>query len=308
VYSVGVDLGGTKILAGLVDETGTIVRTAELPTNAADGPDAVIRRMEAAIRDVIEDVHMSDIRGIGIGAPGPLNPRTGVVLSPPNLPGWKHIPLRQTIGERFHVPTFLENDANAAALAEYRFGAGKGTANMIYLTISTGIGAGLILDGKLYHGAGGFAGEIGHMVVDAHGIECACGNRGCLEALSSGTAIARRAEQLLGRPSSAKEVAQLAAEGDPVAKTVLDEAFYHLGVGLVSLVNTFNPSKIVIGGGVSQIGEVMFQTLTDYVQHHAHPATASMVEIVPAKLGKYSGMLGGAALPLLDSIASSQAS
>jgi glucokinase len=308
VYSIGVDLGGTKILAGLVNETGTIERIVELSTNASEGPEAVIERIVKSVREVKGTINNNEISGIGIGAPGPLDPLTGIVLSPPNLPGWDKIPLRQRIHEYFDLPSYLENDANAAALAEYRFGAGRGADDMVYITVSTGIGAGLILNGRLYHGAGGYAGEIGHMVVDAHGPECSCGNRGCLEALASGTAIARKATEAFGRPCTSKEVAEMAAEGNTVAASILDEAFHYLGIGLSSIVNLFNPSKIVIGGGVSQIGDVMFRRLSNIVRTKSFPAPGAMVEIVPAQLGRNSGMLGGAVLPWIYGSSSTHAS
>ncbi|WAH38163.1 ROK family protein [Alicyclobacillus dauci] len=307
MYSIGVDLGGTKILTGLVDHVGVIYNTVERSTKAEDGPEAVIERIARSIEEVTETVSINEICGIGIGAPGPLDSLTGVVLSPPNLPGWDNIPLRQRIEERFGIPTFLENDANVAALAEHRFGAGRGVDDMVYITVSTGIGAGLILGGRLYGGAGGFAGEIGHIVVDANGRPCVCGNRGCLEAVASGTAIGRKAEQVFNRPVSAKEVAAMAATGNPEARAIFDEAIHYLGMGLVSIVNLFNPSKIVIGGGVSRIGDAMFHPLSRKVKERAFPAPAAMVDIVPAQLGPNSGLLGGAALPLTQQAGSKKA-
>lgn len=300
VYSIGVDLGGTKILTGLVHETGVIEQTVELKTGAVEGPEAVIKRIIQSVEQVKKMVKSSQISGIGIGAPGPLNPRTGMVLSPPNLPGWDRIPLRQRIQEHFDLPSFLENDANAAALAEYRYGAGKGSKNMVYVTVSTGIGGGLILDGKLYQGSDGFAGELGHIVVDSHGPECSCGNRGCLEALASGTAIAQRAKEVFGNPYNTKEVAKMAMAGNAAAASILDEAFQYLGVGLTNIVNIFNPEKIVIGGGVAQIGEVMFKKITEIVGSKSLPAMRHVVQIVPAMLGKNAGMIGSAILPFVQ--------
>ncbi|GMA65032.1 ROK family protein [Alicyclobacillus fastidiosus] len=298
MYSIGVDLGGTKILTGLVDESGVIYKTVECPTAAQQGPDAVIDQLIRSIDEVAGSVERKEICGIGIGAPGPLNPVTGVVLSPPNLPGWDNIPLRQIIEAKCGLPTFLENDANVAALAEHRFGAGRGVEDMVYITVSTGVGAGLILNGRLYGGAGGYAGEVGHTVVDTNGRLCDCGNRGCLEAVASGTAIARKAEQVFQRPMSAKDVAIMAENGSLEAKAILDEAMHYLGMGIVSIVNVFNSSRIVIGGGVSRIGDAMFEPLRHAVRELAFPAPAAMVEIMPAELGLNSGLLGGAALPL----------
>lgn len=233
------------------------------------------------------------------------------LLAPPNLPGWDRVPLRQLIEDSLGIPTTLENDANAAVLGEHRFGAGRGVAHMIYVTVSTGIGGGLILDGRLYHGATGMAGEIGHTTVLPYGPLCGCGNRGCLEALASGSAIARRARERVahGVPTriadlagndpeliTAKLVAEAASEGDAEARGILAEAMNYLGIGMANLVNLLNPELIVIGGGLTHIGERLFGPVRRAIDQHAFPAQAQAVHVVRAGLGDDVGVLGAAAV------------
>ncbi|WP_067932764.1 ROK family protein [Alicyclobacillus kakegawensis] len=300
MYSIGVDLGGTKILTGVLDEQGTLQHTLELPTMAADGPDAVIRRMRDTIDRMLDRVGRANVIGIGIGAPGPLNPHTGMVLGPPNLPGWDQIPLRDELHEVYGLPVYLENDANAAAVAEHRFGAGQGSLQMVYITVSTGIGGGVVIDGQVRQGAAGGFAEIGHMIVDPDGARCNCGNRGCLEAVASGTAIARMASEAFGRALTAEQVAELAMRGDNKAQQVLDTAFYYLGIGLVNIVNLYDPDLIVIGGGVARIGQPLFAALLQALGSNYFRRSYGMdVPIVPAQLGAKAGVIGAAALPWL---------
>jgi glucokinase len=238
-----------------------------------------------------------------------------VVTTPPNLPGWRSVPLRQWIQDELGLPTALENDANAAALAEHRFGAGRSTKHMIYVTASTGIGGGFILNGELYNGATGGAGEIGHMTILPQGPHCGCGNRGCLEALASGRAIAREARERVkcgvptliadlaeGDPDriSAKLVAQADAQGDIEAQEILDEAMTYLGVGMANLVNLFNPELIVIGGGLTKMGERLFDPVRRIVDRRAFRTAAQVVKVVPAQLGDDVGVLGAAAVAMLS--------
>lgn len=318
---VGIDLGGTKISTALVGENGEIVAHDYRETRAGKGAEAVIGRMLDAARSVMAqaEVAPAQVAAVGIGAPGPLDFQAGVVVSPPNLPGWDHVPLKQLIEDALGIETFLENDANAAALGEHRFGAGRGTAHMIYVTVGTGIGGGLILDGELYHGAGGMAGEIGHMTTMPYGPHCGCGNPGCLEALASGTAIAREARERVGRgvPTrisdlsegdleriTAKLVVKAADQGDVEAQTILAEAMNFLGIGMASLVNLFNPELIVIGGGLTNIGEVLFGPVRRAIARHAFRAPAEAVRVVRAELGDNVGVLGAVAMALARTEAS----
>jgi glucokinase len=299
VYSIGVDLGGTKICTGIIDEQGVLVHSHETPTLAEKGPEAVIERIKATIDAALEQARGTEVAGIGIGAPGPLNPYRGVVLGPPNLPGWDEIPLAKMIHEAYKLPVYLENDANAAAIAEHRFGAGKGTQQMVYITVSTGIGAGVVVDGQVRQGATGAFGELGHIIVDPDGPPCSCGNRGCLEAVASGTAIARMAREVYGKPITAKEVAALAEDGDQTAQQILDKAFRFLGLGLVNAVNLFDPEVIVVGGGVAQIGDPLFNVLRECVAANRFHHASANIRVVPAQLGTKAGVIGAAAIPLI---------
>jgi len=310
---IGIDLGGTKICTAVVNRAGGIMAHDHRETLAKEGPQAVIGRMIDAARGVMAQAGIAQcqVAAVGVGSPGPLDIEADVALSPPNLPGWDRVPLRRLIEEGLGIPTTLENDANAAALGEHHFGAGRGVDHMIYVTVSTGIGGGLILGGELYHGATGMAGEIGHTTILTHGPLCGCGNRGCLEALASGSAIACRGRELVahGVPTkiadlaggdldliTARLVAEAASEGDVEAERILSEAMDYLGVGLASLVNLFNPQLIVIGGGLTHIGERLFGPVRRAIKRRAFPAQAQAVRVVPAELGDHVGVLGAAAV------------
>jgi len=314
---IGIDLGGTKIITALVDTEGRIISRDYRETEAARGPAAVMARMIDAASRVMNGggVAAAQISGVGVAAPGPIDAKSGMVTTPPNLPGWRSVPLRQWIQDELGLPTALENDANAAALAEHRFGAGRRTKHMIYVTASTGIGGGFILNGELYNGATGGAGEIGHMTILPQGPHCGCGNRGCLEALASGRAIAREARERVkcgvptliadlaeGDPDriSAKLVAQADAQGDIEAQEILDEAMTYLGVGMANLVNLFNPELIVIGGGLTKMGERLFDPVRRIVDRRAFRTAAQVVNVVPAQLGDDVGVLGAAAVAMLS--------
>jgi glucokinase len=316
-FYLGIDLGGTKIITAIVDRRGRILSRDYRETEVQDGPAAVVGQMMEAAADVIAEggINSAGITGVGIAAPGPIDAHSGVVTAPPNLPGWKDVPLRQLIEDRLGLPTALENDANAAALAEHRFGAGRGTKHMLYVTASTGIGGGFILDGKLYAGATGSAAEIGHMTILPDGPLCGCGNQGCLEALASGTAIAREARELVhggtrtliaglahGDPDgiSARLVAQAAAEGDAEAARILDHAMSYLGIGMANLVNLFNPELLVIGGGLTKMGERLFGPVRSIIDQRAFPANAHAVRVIPAELGDDVGVLGAAAVAMFS--------
>ncbi len=316
-FIIGIDLGGTKISTALVDDNGAIraLDYRETHASAAEGPPPVIERMLDAARRVMADgkVKPTQVKAVGVGAPGPLDIEAGILISPPNLPGWSRVPLKALIEDGLGIPTFLENDANAAGLGEYRFGAGRGTRHMVYVTVSTGIGGGLILDGKLYHGSSGAAGEIGHTTVKLDGPPCNCGNWGCLEALASGTAIAREGRERVARgvPTliaelaggdpgriTAKLVADAAGRGDAVARQILAEAMEYLGIGIANLINLFDPELVVIGGGLTNIGERLFESVRRVVAERAYVAKAHPVRIVPAELGDNVGVLGAAAVAL----------
>ncbi len=312
---LGIDLGGTKIFTGLVNSSGEVVTQDYRKTKAKRGPEAVVQGLIASAGQVMQDagVPAEQIRAVGVGSPGPVDAAEGLVVAPPNLPGWDRVPLRQTIEEALGIPTHLENDANAAALGENVFGAGRGSKEMIYMTVSTGVGGGFIFGGKLYGGASGAAAEVGHMTILPRGPHCGCGNRGCLEAVASGTAIAREGRELLlrnvptliaelagGDPDlvSAKLVAQAAQQGDAEAEEIIYEAMSYLGVGVANLVNLLNPELIVIGGGLTNMGDALFGPVRRAVDRRTFPIAAQRVRIVPAELGDRVGVLGAAAVAM----------
>jgi glucokinase len=314
-FVVGVDLGGTQVRAVLADEEGTPLKRARTLTLAREGPQKVMGRVEDCIRQVLEGTESSAVLGIGIGAPGTVNPWTGVLTTTTNIPGLDDWPLRDQLAQQFQVPVFVGNDAKLAALGEHRFGAGKQASSLIYLTISTGIGGGVIDGGRLLLGAHGWATELGHIIVEPHGPRCACGNIGCLEALAAGPAIARHAVELLqsGRESlltgmaggkldriTAKEVVKAAREGDAVAKQVMDRAAFYLGIGMVTFIHTFDPQLFIVGGGVSKAGDLLFGPARAIIAERVMTEEWRHVPIVPAALGDDVGLLGAVALVLAE--------
>ncbi len=311
-YAIGVDLGGTKIATGITDLSGNMVARRFVATDAASGEAVVIARIMRSIHDIIKEAKVSneEVAGIGICCPGPLNPETGVVIFAPNL-GWNHVPIVAHIVEEFGIPTYLENDANAAALAEKWFGAGRDVQSLLYVTVSTGVGGGIILNGDIYRGRNHMAGEIGHAIVQPEGGErCGCGQYGCLETIASGTAIGRRAREVVqagggqrmlelagsSEAITARTVADAAADGDADAKAVLERAFLYLGTFIVNMLNVLNVEKIVIGGGVSKLGESLFVPVRRVVDDKMSDVPAKYTPIVPAETGDSVGILGAVGL------------
>jgi glucokinase len=312
---LGIDLGGTKIAAGVVTGGGEVQGLATAPTPARQGVRAVMRAMATVARQAAREagVAIKDLAGGGVGAPGPIDARAGTVVSPPNLPGWRDVTLGAQLGRVLGLTLALENDANVAGLAEHRFGAGRGCSPLVYLTVSTGIGGALLLDGRLVGGVRGAAGEVGHLVAVPDGPLCGCGNRGCLEAVASGSAVARYAREAVraGVPSALTErfaarpgritaaaVADLARAGDPEAGRILAGAMEHLGRGVAGLVNLLNPERVVIGGGLASLGPLLFDPVRRAVARHANAVAAGSVTVVPAALGVHAGILGAAALAM----------
>jgi glucokinase len=307
---IAVDFGGTNIRAAYFPSPQPPpVSQNKTATLASEGPDAVITRLIQAIDSQIPEGAV-DLR-IGIAAPGPLDPRTGVILSAPNLSGWTNIPLRDQLSEHFGVPVFLGNDANAAALGEWRFGAGQGTDNMIYLTISTGIGGGVIADGQLLLGAHGLAGELGHLTMDLNGPTCGCGIKGHIEAIAAGPALARitTAQLEAGQLSMLKEtlnaqgkitsvdIGKAAQAGDDLALSVIKEAGSLIGHHLGDLAHTFNPEVFILGGGVSLLGDLLFEPIRRSLREHVmDPAYLDGVRVLPAALGDDAGLVGAMVL------------
>ena len=312
-YVLGIDIGGTNLVVGCVAEDGSALHALGTePTQAEAGAGDVVDRLIAladnAIASLRRNVPGAEIVGVGVGAPGPLDTKQGIVLLTPNL-GWVNLPLRQIIENRLGLPTALDNDANCAVLGEWWVGAAHGTRHAIGITIGTGIGGGLILDGDLYHGASDVAGEIGHMTIDTEGRRCKCGNYGCLEAYASGPNIALRAVEAieagaesrlpqyvdgdLGR-ITAQTVYQAAYDGDELALEVVTDTARFLGAGIANLLNVFNPEVVVICGGVTLAGDHLFVPLRREVARRAFRPAVSACRIVPCALVGTAGVYGAA--------------
>lgn len=310
---LGIDIGGTKLAVAVATPGGEVLTEAGEPSRASEGPAAMIARVIEMSRLAIGAAGAGDVRAIGIGCGGPLDPWSGIVHNALNNPGWINIPLTARIEDALGGPAYLDNDANAAALGEHRFGAGRGVRNMAYLTVSTGVGGGLILDDRPYHGENGNAGELGHISVRVQGGRpCHCGSTGCIEAYCSGTNIAARAVEALamdgsrestlaGRSTneiSAEMVAAAARDGDQLARAVWDETMELLGGGIVSIIHAFNPRLVVLGGGVARAGDMLFEPVRRVVHDRAMPWLAEVVDVVPAELGDRTGVLGAVAVAL----------
>ncbi len=304
---VGIDIGGTKLHGLLVDASGSVLRRVTVPTLAYEGSDAVASRIYALVECLIPE---TGIASIGLGAPGPLDSRTGTIIRTENLP-FRNFPLAGLVERRFKVPTLLENDGSAAAFGEYAFGPAKGADPLLYLTASTGIGAGLVIGGTLYRGKTGNALEAGHIPIMAgEGPACACGGRGCAEALASGSAIAARAKEAAeaarsGRGAAtglaafpdpgAKEAFALAAGGDAVAEGIVAQALRYLGFCAATLVTLFDPEVLVIGGGLVKAGDRVRASVEAAIA--ASPAaSAGACGVIAPGLGEDAGALGAAAL------------
>jgi glucokinase len=315
-FVIGVDLGGTNIVVGAVAEDGSrVLAVHSQPTRSEEGSDAVVDRICASIEAVIaqtqeeEGVGRGAFLGVGVGAPGPLDRERGVVVVAPNL-GWHNLPLRQLIGERVGLDATLDNDANCATLGEWWIGAAQGGRHVVGITIGTGIGGGLILDGRLYHGMSDVAGEIGHTTIDFNGRRCKCGNYGCLEAYTSGPNIALRAVEALesGEKSvlpemvggdltkvTAATVYQASEAGDALAREVVRDTARFLGAGIANLLNVFNPDVVVIAGGVTQAGDALFEPLRAEVRRRAFKPAVEACRIVPGTLPGTAGVVGAVA-------------
>ncbi|MFW6308690.1 MAG: ROK family protein [bacterium] len=316
MYYLGVDLGGTKILTALADKEGQVLARSNIPTQAAEGQEVIIGNIKKTIDTVLEEsgITKDKIAKIGIGSPGPLNSKEGIIYETANLP-WKNVPLVDIMEEQTGRPVSLENDANAAALGEKWFGAGKDVEHMIYVTVSTGIGGGIIIDKRILQGADGAGGEIGHMVIKPEGPVCGCGKRGCLEALASGTAIARIGKESYHEDKStliaemagddpekidAILVAQAAKKGDPTAQKIYEQAGYYLGMGLANLINIFNTEKIVFGGGVMKDRELLNEPMMDSLQKNTLPTSLDKVELTNSELKSDTGVMGALAVAMED--------
>lgn len=312
------DVGGTKLAVGIAQverfrETGVFDALVKELIPSPGTPDVVIQRLTEIGKELLEKAD-GQLAGIGISIGGPLDHLTGTVLNFPHLPGWLNIPLCQQLSKTFGVPAALDNDANMGALAEHRLGAGKGSANMVYLTISTGIGGGIILNGELHHGVASGAGEVGHITVQTDGPRCPCGNQGCLEMMASGTAIARRASEALARypergamlrqmlalnsSATAQQVFAAATAGDELAHEIWEQTANYLAIGLGSIIHLLAPEVIVLGGGVVQTGEGLMEPVRRHLTNHVFYIPLSSIQVLPAALGHDSAVIGAALLAM----------
>ena len=311
---LGLDIGGTKLAAGVVDSAGHIRSFASAATPAGWQPAVQLLLALGDQALVTAGLPRAELEGVGIGCGGPLNIVAGTVSGPPNLPGWEDVPVVNLVYEHFGRPTVLENDGSAAALATHRWGRWAGTPNLVYLTISSGIGSGVIIGGELFRGAAGNGGEIGHSLVDWKGRLCGCGHRGCAEAYVSGHSIARRTREAIaagrltamstGAGTTARDVAAAAAAGDPLAGAIWDETTAILGRVVASALNMFEPELVVLGGGVAQAGAMLIDPVRTAALAQAMPPAARAADVVLSSHGHAVGVLGAAAAVLLTGGAS----
>jgi glucokinase len=305
---IGVDLGGTNVRTSIITPGGDVLEKLREPTQAVEGHVKVIERLVRNISRQRETARQRDLQvlGVGVGAPGVIRAAHGVVVRSPNFPDWDNLPLRQELESAVGLPVSIENDANAAALGEHWLGAGKGIGSMIFLTLGTGVGGGIVLNGRIWQGADGMAGEVGHMTIRPDGRRCGCGNRGCLEmyASSRGIVLSYREALAKERPARSAEgltsadIYQAARDGEPAAIAVMQEMGRALGIGIADLINIFNPEMIVIGGGVKDAWPLFIEAARDEVRKRAFDYPASRTQIVPSVLGDDAGMIGAAAVAL----------
>jgi glucokinase len=305
---LGLDVGGTKLAAGVVAGDGRVLSERVAPSRREEGPDAMIGRHLELGREAVQEagVPWRSIAGIGIACGGPLDPFAGIIQSPLHLPGWDDVPLTRIVSDALGLPSAVDNDATAGAIAEWWFGAGRSrdVRHLVYLTISTGVGGGLVLDGRPYRGAAGNAGELGHLTIDRLGRPCSCGRLGCVEAYASGTNIAVRAREALAtgeasslgglEPLTARDVAAAAAAGDPLAGRIWDETTAILGSAVATILDVFNPDLVVLGGGVTRAGNQLLAPVRQAALAQAMAPAARTGDVVLAELGDRLGVVSAA--------------
>lgn len=309
---IAVDIGGTKMAAAIFSAPGKMIAKETCPTLVEKGARAAIERLCTAIKEMLKKNNLasSNIKTVGVGCAGGIDTAKGIVVTAsPNLPGWDGLPLADLIKEKLEITAYVINDAGAAALGEQRYGAGKGVKNLVLITLGTGIGGGIIIDGKLYLGISGSVGELGHITIEPCGPRCNCGNVGCLEMLASGTAIVRDATKRIrqGEKSTltamvkgeidkitAEKVSEAARNGDKLAQEVMAQAAYYLGIGMIDIANIFNPEMIVIGGGMAALDDMIIAPGRKLVEERSYSRKLRTMRIVTAKLGNEAGIYGAA--------------
>lgn len=312
-HILGIDIGGTKLAVVVADFDGTILHKVRRPTESQRGPDSIVDTLVDMCKQVLTETGTTAdrIAGVGISCGGPLDTETGIIYSPPNLPGWDAYPLKQQLEAKLSLPVIIENDANASGLAEWMFGAGRGTKHLLYMTMGTGIGGGIVVDGQIYHGANDSAGEVGHQILIPEGPLCGCGRRGCLEALCSGPSIARRAREWIAHSPStrilefaggciedvrAEHVVQAAQEGDALALRLVDQTAYYMGWGIANVVNILNVELVVLGTVAVAAGNLLLDPMNQYMRRFAMDRPGEIARIVPAQLGELVQDLAAVAL------------
>ena len=316
-YVVGVDLGATHIIVLVADLNGQVVARTETDFSVAVGPETGLKQIAQTVRLCLEQagLRLEQVMGVGLGVPGPVDYAQGRVVAPPIMPGWHGVALRERLADYLGVPIYVDNDANLGALSEHCRGAGRGYPNLAYIKVGTGIGCGLVLNGEMYRGELGSAGEIGHVTIDENGPPCKCGSYGCLESMAGGPAIALRAQQAIraGQVTSlsriqpvesitARDVALAAHAGDRLSQQLYAEAGKHIGVALSSLANLLNPGLIIIGGGVAQAGHVLLDPIRKTMHQRALQSVAQSSQIVQSILGRDASALGAVDLALREAL------
>lgn len=315
--ALGVDIGGTSIKLGLVSSQGKLLLRSTFPTESTQGRKKLLGNLVWHIQTLCAEAKKNKIQvlGVGIGAPGPIDVEKGLVYFFPNIPGWKNTALKTLLEARLKMPVFLDNDANAMALGEFTFGAGKGVKNGIALTLGTGVGGGIVMNGKLFHGPSYSAAELGHVTLNEDGPSCGCGSRGCIETYVGNGYFVKEMERRLksgeksilnnwvykeGRELTPLLVAQAARQKDALSIALWKETATHLGTALAGFVNVLNPEKVILGGGIAQNKEFIFKTVRETLKKKAFPIAFRSVKVVPAELGVDAGLIGAAALVLSE--------
>ncbi|MBI1871496.1 MAG: ROK family protein [Chlamydiae bacterium] len=307
-YFLGIDMGGTNLRFGLVDEEGKLKWSSRFPTEAGSPKEEIFGVMKKGIDQGLQEAKVKSyrVKAIGVGVPGCVDFKTGLIYTLVNIPGWENTPLASKIKEVFNLPVFVDNDVNVMALGELFFGAARGARNVICITLGTGVGGGVIVEGNLYRGSSMTAGEVGHIVLEKDGAQCNCGNRGCLERYIGNRYLVERALALyaenagvkIPEPLSPESLTQAARNGDQVAKAVWKEMANYLGIVLGGLVNFFNPDRIVIGGGVAEAGEFLFGPLEKGLKERSMKIPGNLVQLKKAELGVNAGLIGAATLAM----------
>ncbi|MCX6112212.1 MAG: ROK family protein [Proteobacteria bacterium] len=312
-YAIGVDIGGTNMPCSLVDDKGKILRTIEKKTLPEQGADSLALRISESVKELLTyfkgRLKKGTILGVGLGVPGILDHKRGEIVTCPNLPGWKNVPIIKLIKQKLKMPVLMDNDANCAVIGEHWIGAAKGTKNAILLTLGSGVGGGIIIDNKIYRGSHGVAGELGHITIVAEGALCGCGNHGCLEAYASANAAARTAKERLRKEEvistlrekdinkiTAHDIFLHAEAGDIFSKNILFESGKYLGMGIATFANIFDPDIIIIGGGFSDAEKYLLPAAIDEAYKRAFKHVMDKMKIKKAKLGNNAGMIGAARL------------